>query len=93
MQQQAYRELALGQRRRLTRARLAPSASRPAAEVNSAALRRQDNGTYETFERQIPVEAMYIIFNFGEHFASITFRQSKRRGPRAVVWCLGQRVS
>ncbi|KAL4430015.1 hypothetical protein ABPG77_004385 [Micractinium sp. CCAP 211/92] len=33
-------------------------------EVNSAALRRQDNGTYETFERQIPVEAMYIIFNF-----------------------------
>ena len=38
---------------------LSASALRPpAAEVNKEALRAQGNGTYETFERLIPVEPM-----------------------------------
>lgn len=30
----------------------------PAAEVNKEAMRAQGNGTYDTFERLIPVEPM-----------------------------------
>lgn len=33
-------------------------------EVNKEALGAQSNGTYETLERLIPVEAMFVIFNF-----------------------------
>lgn len=44
-------------------------------EVNKEALRAQGNGTYETFERLIPVEPMMVILNFAisDGFTKVDF--------------------